>query len=72
MVEIVAVSHSPDLARAAVSLALEMLQGPVPRVEIAAGTSDDRLGTDAARVPEAIGPSPLITAQQSQRAAQLP
>jgi hypothetical protein len=31
-----------------------MLQGPAPRVEIAAGTSDDRLGTDAARVAEAI------------------
>jgi multiphosphoryl transfer protein len=55
MVGIVIVSHSPDLARAAVSLALEMLQVPAPRVEIAAGTSDDRLGTDAARVAEAIG-----------------
>ncbi len=54
MVGIVVVSHSPDLARAAVSLALGMLQGPAPRVEIAAGTSDDRLGTDAARVAEAI------------------
>jgi len=54
MVGIVVVSHSPNLARAAVSLALEMLQGPAPRVEIAAGTSDDRLGTDAARVAEAI------------------
>ncbi len=54
MVGIVVVSHSPDLARAAVSLALEMLQVPAPRVEIAAGTSDDRLGTDAARVAEAI------------------
>ena len=48
------VSHGPDLARAAVGLALGMLQGPGPRVEIAAGTSDDRLGTDAARVAEAI------------------
>jgi multiphosphoryl transfer protein len=54
MVGIVVVSHSPDLARAAVSLALGILQGPGPRVEIAAGTSDDRLGTDAARVAEAI------------------
>jgi multiphosphoryl transfer protein len=54
MVGIVVVSHSPDLARAAVSLALEMLHGPAPRIEIAAGTSDDRLGTDAARVAEAI------------------
>ena len=55
MVGIVVVSHSPDLARAAVNLALEMLQGPAPRVEIAAGTSDDRLGTDGARVAQAIG-----------------
>jgi multiphosphoryl transfer protein len=54
MVGIVVVSHSPDLAHAAVSLALEMLQGPAPRVEIAAGTSDDHLGTDATRVAEAI------------------
>jgi dihydroxyacetone kinase phosphotransfer subunit len=54
MVGIVVVSHSPDLACAAVSLALEMLHGPAPRIEIAAGTSDDRLGTDAARVAEAI------------------
>jgi phosphoenolpyruvate-protein phosphotransferase/dihydroxyacetone kinase phosphotransfer subunit len=54
MVGIVVVSHSPDLARAAVSLALQMVHGPAPRIEIAAGTSDDRLGTDAARVAEAI------------------
>lgn len=54
MVGIVVVSHSPELARAAVSLALEMLNGPAPRIEIAAGTSDDRLGTDAAAVAEAI------------------
>jgi multiphosphoryl transfer protein len=54
MVGIVVVSHSPDLARAAVGLALQMVHGPAPRIEIAAGTSDDRLGTDAARVAEAI------------------
>jgi phosphoenolpyruvate-protein phosphotransferase/dihydroxyacetone kinase phosphotransfer subunit len=54
MVGIVVVSHSPELARAAVSLALEMVNGPAPRIEIAAGTSDDRLGTDAAAVAEAI------------------
>ena len=35
-------------------LALQMVQGSVPRIEIAAGTSDDRLGTDAVRVSEAI------------------
>jgi phosphoenolpyruvate-protein phosphotransferase/dihydroxyacetone kinase phosphotransfer subunit len=54
MVGIVVVSHSPDLARAAVSLALQMVNGPAPRIEIAAGTSDDRLGTDAAAVAEAV------------------
>ena len=54
MVGIVVVSHSPDLARAAVDLALQMVQGPALRIEIAAGTSDDRLGTDAARVADAI------------------
>ena len=54
MVGIVVVSHSPDLARAAVDLALQMVQGPALRIEIEAGTSDDRLGTDAARVADAI------------------
>ncbi|HET8915226.1 MAG TPA: dihydroxyacetone kinase phosphoryl donor subunit DhaM, partial [Propionibacteriaceae bacterium] len=54
MVGIVVVSHSPDLARAAVSLALHMVNGPAPRIEIAAGTSDDGLGTDAAAVADAI------------------
>ncbi|MGH3339896.1 MAG: dihydroxyacetone kinase phosphoryl donor subunit DhaM, partial [Propionibacteriaceae bacterium] len=55
MVGIVVVSHSPDLAGAAVGLALQMVNGPAPRIEIAAGTADDRLGTDAVRVAEAIG-----------------
>jgi dihydroxyacetone kinase phosphotransfer subunit len=54
MVGIVVVSHSADLARAAVGLALQMVQGPAPRIEIAAGTPDDRFGTDAVRVAEAI------------------
>jgi phosphoenolpyruvate-protein phosphotransferase/dihydroxyacetone kinase phosphotransfer subunit len=54
MVGIVVVSHSSDLAGAAVRLALQMVQGPTPPIEVAAGTSDDRLGTDAARVAEAI------------------
>jgi multiphosphoryl transfer protein len=54
MVGIVVVSHSFHLAREAVALALQMVQGPAPRIEIAAGASDDRLGTDAARVAEAI------------------
>jgi multiphosphoryl transfer protein len=54
MVGIVVVSHSPELARSAVSLALEMVHGAAPRIEIAAGASGDRLGTDAARVAEAV------------------
>jgi dihydroxyacetone kinase phosphotransfer subunit len=53
MVGIVVVSHSADLARAAVDLALQMVNGPAPRIEIAAGTADERLGTDAARVAQA-------------------
>jgi phosphoenolpyruvate-protein phosphotransferase/dihydroxyacetone kinase phosphotransfer subunit len=54
MVGIVVVSHSPDLAHAAVNLALQMVHGSAPRIEIAAGTSDHRLGTDAARVADAV------------------
>ena len=53
-VGIVAVSHSAALARAALDLALEMVAGDPPRVELAAGTADGRTGTDAARVAEAI------------------
>lgn len=54
MVGIVVVSHSRDLARAAVNLALQMVHGPAPRIEIAAGTSDDRLGTDPTAVAQAV------------------
>jgi multiphosphoryl transfer protein len=54
MVGIVVVSHSPDLARAAVGLALQMVNGPAPHIEIAAGASDDRLGTDAVHVADAM------------------
>jgi phosphoenolpyruvate-protein phosphotransferase/dihydroxyacetone kinase phosphotransfer subunit len=54
MVGIVVVSHSADLARAGVDLALQMVNGPAPRIEIAAGTADERLGTDAARVAQAV------------------
>ncbi|HET6759049.1 MAG TPA: dihydroxyacetone kinase phosphoryl donor subunit DhaM, partial [Propionibacteriaceae bacterium] len=54
MVGIVVVSHSADLAHAAVDLALQMVPGSAPRIEVAAGTSDNRLGTDASRVAEAI------------------
>jgi len=54
MVGIVVVSHSPALASAAVTLALQMVPGSALRIEIAAGAEGDRLGTDAARVAEAI------------------
>jgi multiphosphoryl transfer protein len=54
MVGIVVVSHSSELAHAAVGLALQMIKGSAPRIEIAAGSADDRLGTDAAAVVEAI------------------
>jgi len=54
MVGIVVVSHSPELAHAAVNLALQMVHGSAPRIEIAAGTSDHRLGTDAAVVADAV------------------
>jgi phosphotransferase system HPr (HPr) family protein len=54
MVGIVVVSHSVDLARAAVGLALQMVNGPAPRIEIAAGAADEGLGTDVARVAQAV------------------
>lgn len=54
LVGIVAVSHSPALARAAVELSMQMVHGEQPAVLIAAGTSDGRLGTDATAVAEAI------------------
>ena len=55
MVGIVVVSHSPALAGAAVDLALQMVHGQPPAIAIAAGAGDGVLGTDAARVAEAIG-----------------
>src|SRR3954470_22707770 len=54
MVGIVIVSHSRRLAEAAVELALQMVRGTPPPIEIAAGLDDHVLGTDAARVKEAI------------------
>jgi PTS hybrid protein len=59
MIGIVVVSHSPDLARATVALALEMVAGEHPRIAIAAGAGEDAsgapiIGTDAVRVAEAI------------------
>jgi dihydroxyacetone kinase DhaKLM complex PTS-EIIA-like component DhaM len=62
MVGIVVVSHDPDLARSAAKLALQMVHGPAPRIEIAVGISDDHFGTDAARVAEAILAAATATA----------
>lgn len=54
MIGIVVVSHSPDLAQAAVDLALQMVSGTIPSIAIAAGSGDAVIGTDALRVSEAI------------------
>src|SRR4029453_12200416 len=54
LVGIVVVSHSRALARAAVELPAEMLQGrPVP-IAMPAGLDEVTLGTDAVRIKEAI------------------
>ncbi|MDQ1546502.1 MAG: multiphosphoryl transfer protein [Actinomycetota bacterium] len=55
MIGIVVVSHSPQLAKAAVELALEMVPGERPRLAIAAGVYDGSLGTDATAIAAAIG-----------------
>jgi len=54
MIGIVLVSHSPQLAAAALELAREMVPGDEPRVAVAAGTGDGLTGTDATRVASAI------------------
>ncbi len=54
MIGIVVVSHSSALAAAALELAAQMVHGSGPRVELAAGTADGGLGTDAVRVAAAI------------------
>jgi multiphosphoryl transfer protein len=54
VIGIVVVSHSPELARAAVDLALQMVPGTRPRLEIAAGVYDGSLGTDATAIAAAI------------------
>lgn len=54
MVAIVVVSHSRALAEAAVALALQMAPGEPPPIEIAAGVEGGAMGTDAARVKDAI------------------
>ncbi len=56
MISLVVVSHSRPLARAAVDLACQMVQGTAaPHVEVAAGLDETTLGTDAVAVAEAIG-----------------
>ena len=54
MIGIVVVSHSRQLARAAVALATEMVHGDGPAIAIAAGLDDDTFGTDAQAVASAI------------------
>lgn len=54
MIGIVVVSHSRALAEAAVELAQQMAGEDGPRVVVAAGTDDGRLGTDAAAIARAI------------------
>lgn len=54
LVGLVVVSHSRALADAAVELAMQMLHGTVPPIEVAAGMPDGGLGTDAMAVMEAI------------------
>jgi PTS hybrid protein len=53
-VGLVVVSHSRPLAEAAVELARQMLPGRSLAVEIAAGTDDGGLGTDAVAISAAI------------------
>jgi len=54
VIGIVVVSHSPQLARAAVELARQMVQGASPKLAIAAGVYDGSLGTDATAIAAAI------------------
>jgi phosphoenolpyruvate---glycerone phosphotransferase subunit DhaM len=53
-VGLVVVSHSRPLADAAVALARQMLPGRDLAIEVAAGTEDGGLGTDAVAVSAAI------------------
>jgi PTS hybrid protein len=53
-VGLVVVSHSRPLAEAAVALARQMLPGTDMAIEIAAGTDDGGLGTDAVAISEAM------------------
>ncbi|HEY0165862.1 MAG TPA: phosphoenolpyruvate--protein phosphotransferase [Jatrophihabitans sp.] len=64
LVGLVVVSHSRALARAAVSLASEMLHDSPVRIAVAAGLDEDTLGTDAVAIKEAIeqvdGPAGVV------------
>src|SRR5580765_1771844 len=53
-VGLVVVSHSRALARAAVSLAEEMVHGRPLRIELAAGLDETTFGTDAVSITRAI------------------
>jgi len=53
-VGLVVVSHSRPLADAAVELARQMLPGRQQAIEVAAGTDDGGLGTDAVAISAAI------------------
>jgi phosphocarrier protein FPr len=53
-VGLVVVSHSRPLADAAVELARQMLPGRSQAIEVAAGTEDGGLGTDAVAISAAI------------------
>lgn len=54
MIGIAVVSHSSALAHAAVELALQMGGDSPPPIEVAAGTTDGGLGTDAAEIAATI------------------
>jgi phosphotransferase system enzyme I (PtsI) len=54
VIGVVVVSHSPQLARSAVDLALEMVHGVSPRISIAAGVYDGSTGTDATQIAASI------------------
>ncbi|MDN5331076.1 MAG: phosphoenolpyruvate---glycerone phosphotransferase subunit DhaM [Tepidanaerobacteraceae bacterium] len=53
MVGIVLVSHSPRIAEGTLDLVRQMVGDKVP-IEIAAGTADGRLGTDATEIEKKI------------------
>lgn len=54
MIGIVIASHSAPLAEAARELALQMVAKNPPALELAAGTEDGGLGTDAAKIVDAV------------------